>query len=45
LDGVRSVETNLRRQRVAVDFDDELVGESEVRAAVANAATHGVTGG
>ena len=37
LDGVRSVEADLKRQRVAGEFDDGRVGESEVRAAVAGA--------
>lgn len=45
LDGVRSVATDLRRQRVAVEFDDERVDESEVRAAVTGEATHEVIGG
>lgn len=44
LDGVRSVATDLKRQRVSVEFDDERVDESEVRAAVAGAVTHGVIG-
>jgi copper chaperone CopZ len=45
LDGVRSVTTDLKRQRVAVEFDDERLDESEVRAAVTGAVTHGVIGG
>lgn len=45
LDGVRSAETDLKRQRVTVEFDDELVGASEVRAAVASGATHATSGG
>ncbi len=45
LDGVRSVETDLKRQRVAVEFDDERVQESELRTAVASASTHSVGGG
>lgn len=45
LDGVHSVATDLKRQRVAVEFDDERVNESEVRAAVTGAATHGALGG
>ncbi len=42
LDGIQSVRTDLKRQRVAVEFDDELVTESEVRAAVEGAGTHGM---
>lgn len=41
LDGVHSVETDLKHQRVAVEFDAQRVDESGVRAAVASAATHG----
>lgn len=41
LDGVLSIETDLKRQRVAVEFDDGVVDESEVRTAVANAVPHG----
>ena len=44
LDGVHSVNTDLKRQRVAVEFDGDRVGESELRAAVATAATHGISG-
>lgn len=45
LNGIREVKTDLKRQRVAVEFDDVVVDESEVRAAVSGAATHGVIGG
>lgn len=41
LDGIHSVRTDLKGQRVAVQFDDELVAESEVRAAVEAAGSHG----
>jgi len=44
LDGVSSVETDLKRQRVAIQFDDQLLDESEVRAAVARAVTDDVLG-
>jgi copper chaperone CopZ len=42
LDGIGSARTDLRRQRVAVEFDDELVAESKVRAAVEGAGAHGI---
>jgi len=44
LDGVHSVKTDLKRQQVAVEFDERRVDESEVRAAVAGAASHGLPG-
>ena len=42
LDGIRSVIPDLNGQRVAVEFDKELVTESEVRAAVEGAGAHGM---
>lgn len=45
LAGVVSVETDLKRQRVAVEFDEERVGEPDVRTAAAGALTHGVIDG
>jgi copper chaperone CopZ len=42
LDGIRSVRIDLRGQRVAVEFDDELITESAVRAAPSTAGTHGI---
>jgi copper chaperone CopZ len=42
LDGIHSVRTDLKGQRVAVEFDDELVTESEIRAAVEGAGAHGI---
>lgn len=44
LDGVHSVNTDLKRQLVAVEFDDERVDESEVRRAVAVSVDHGLPG-
>lgn len=38
LDGVRAVATDLKRQVVAVDFDEDRVDEAQMRAAVAGAA-------
>lgn len=40
LDGVQAVTTDLKRQTVAVEFDDQRVDESEVRAAVTGAVDH-----
>lgn len=45
VDGVRSVTTDLRHQRVGIEFDDERVDETELRSAVANASSHGDIGG
>jgi len=44
LDGVNSVKTDLKRQHVAVEFDEHRVDESELRAVVAGAASHGLPG-
>jgi copper chaperone CopZ len=44
LDGVSSVKTDLKRQQVAVEFDERRVDESEVEAAVAGAASHRMPG-
>lgn len=44
LDGVRSVTTDLSRQTVVVEFDEEVVRESEIHTAVAGAAAHDVGG-
>ena len=40
LAGVHEVETNLKRQRVAVEFDDKLVNESRLREAIEGALGH-----
>lgn len=45
LDGVQAVRTDLKRQQVAVQFDERRVDESEVEAAVAGAASHRLPGG
>ena len=45
LDGVHAVETDLKRQRVAVQFDDQVLTESDLRTAVEDAASHGVLDG
>lgn len=45
LDGVRSVETDLKKQRVAVEFDDELVSESQLKTVVDRAGSHGMLDG
>lgn len=44
LEGVLSVATDLKRQRVEVEFNERSIDEAEVGAAVARAATHGLGG-
>ena len=41
LNGIRSVATDLSEQRVVVEFDDDVVTEAGIRAAVEGAGTHG----
>ncbi len=41
LNGIRSVATDLSEQRVVAEFDEDLVTEAEIRAAVEGAGMHG----
>ncbi len=44
LDGVHSVNTDLKHQSVSVEFDEGRVDELKVRRAVAGALSHGLPG-